>query len=72
MKEFQCCTRCILDTTVSDIWFDSAGVCKYCNINDEMEKTHPLGKEGQEKLELIIQKDIQVIAGSTISPGQVP
>ena len=56
MQEFQRCTRCILDTSVSDIWFDSSGVCKYCNINDEMEKKHPLGKEGQEKLELIIQK----------------
>jgi len=56
MQEFQRCTRCILDTTVSDIWFDSAGVCKYCNIHDEMEKRHPLGIEGQEKLELILKK----------------
>jgi len=50
------CTRCILDTTVSDIWFDSKGVCKYCYIHDNIGETHPLGIEGQEKLELIIKK----------------
>jgi N-acetyl sugar amidotransferase len=56
MQEFQCCTRCILDTTVSHIWFDSEGVCQYCYIHDEMEKTHPLGIEGEEILGLIIKK----------------
>lgn len=56
MKEFQRCTRCILDTTVSDIWFDGEGVCKYCHLHDELEKMHPLGKKGKAKFELIIKK----------------
>jgi len=37
------CKRCILDTTVQDIWFDDKGECKYCQIHNELEKTHPLG-----------------------------
>jgi len=50
------CTRCILDTTVSDIWFDDKGECKYCKINDEMEKDHPLGPESDRKLKEIIEQ----------------
>ncbi|WP_128548313.1 N-acetyl sugar amidotransferase [Larkinella soli] len=36
------CSRCVLDTTVSDIWFDEKGVCKYCHIHDEMDRRHPV------------------------------
>jgi N-acetyl sugar amidotransferase len=39
------CTRCVLDTSVEDIWFDVNGECKYCYIHDEMEKTHKPGIE---------------------------
>jgi len=42
MQENKICSRCILDSTVGDIWFDEEGVCKYCHIHDEMEKAHPL------------------------------
>lgn len=41
--ENKTCTRCILDVTVNDIWFDEQGECKYCKIHDELEKAHPLG-----------------------------
>ena len=50
------CTRCILDTTVADIWFDDKGECKYCKINDEMEKDHPLGPESAIKLKEIVEQ----------------
>jgi N-acetyl sugar amidotransferase len=50
------CTRCILDTTVTDIWFDEKGECKYCKIHDEMEKDHPLGHETTEKLKEVVEK----------------
>jgi N-acetyl sugar amidotransferase len=43
MQDIRICTRCILDSTVEDIWFDESGVCKYCHIHDEMEMSHPLG-----------------------------
>lgn len=50
------CTRCILDTTVGDIWFDEKGECKYCIINDEMEKMHPLDSVSEERLQTIVSK----------------
>lgn len=45
------CTRCVLDNTVADIWYDASGECKYCKIHDELEKRHPLGDEMQRYLE---------------------
>ena len=55
-RPFQRCTRCIMDTTVEDIWFDEKGVCKYCYIHDEMEKEYPEGEESRKKLMTIIEK----------------
>ena len=55
-KSFQRCTRCIFDTTVSDIVFDSKGECQYCKIHDEMERLHPLGDLGEERLKNSIEK----------------
>lgn len=51
MPDFNTCTRCIMDKTVSDIWFDENGICKYCYIHNEMDKAHPLGKKGEAQLE---------------------
>lgn len=48
------CSRCIMDYTVQDIWYNDEGVCKYCLIHDELEKQHPLGKEGEKRLESIV------------------
>ncbi|HEY3249940.1 MAG TPA: N-acetyl sugar amidotransferase [Ignavibacteria bacterium] len=50
------CKRCVLDETVMDIWFDENGICKYCHINDEMEKRHPLGEAGEKHLSELISK----------------
>lgn len=50
------CSRCILDTTVADIWFDKLGECKYCKIHDELEKLHPLGPGLEEELKQMVQK----------------
>ncbi|MFC5412552.1 N-acetyl sugar amidotransferase [Larkinella bovis] len=55
IDEHQRCSRCVLDTTVSDIWFDAAGVCKYCYIHDEMERLHPL-ENMEEALGKIVKK----------------
>ena len=54
MKE-QVCSRCVMDTTVPDIWFDESGECKYCKIHDEMEHLHPLNG-GEERLKTIIER----------------
>ena len=29
-KSYQVCTRCVMDTSASDISFDEHGVCSYC------------------------------------------
>ena len=50
------CSRCILDTTVTDIWFDESGECKYCKIHDELEKAHPLGEGLRQELDATIAK----------------
>ena len=47
------CKRCVLDTTVHDISFDSNGECTYCEIHNELEKTHPLS-DGGTKIQQII------------------
>ena len=49
------CKRCVMDTTVPDIWFDGNGECKYCHIHDEMEHLHPLSVDGS-KLASIINR----------------
>jgi N-acetyl sugar amidotransferase len=50
------CSRCILDDTIKDIWFDTNGICKYCYIHEEMEKEHSLKNGGNKKIENIISK----------------
>jgi N-acetyl sugar amidotransferase len=50
------CSRCILDTTVSDIWFDEKGICKYCKIHDEMDLAHSLDDSSGEKINELISK----------------
>jgi len=54
--ENKICSRCILDTTVTDIWFDEAGECKYCKIHDELEKAHPLGPQLEVELKQMVEK----------------
>lgn len=44
------CTRCVYDETVPRIAFDEHGVCNYCKLHDDLEKTYPTGDEGRKKL----------------------
>lgn len=50
------CSRCILDTTVKDIWFDDEGHCKYCAIHDEMEQLNPLATKSNKRLLNIVNR----------------
>ena len=56
MNKNKICSRCILDNTVNDIWYDKNGECKYCKIHDEMEKVHPLDSLCNERLHSILGK----------------
>lgn len=50
------CSRCVLDTTVADIWYDDNGKCKYCKIHDELEVRHPIGEMGNKSIKNIVEK----------------
>ena len=54
--ESKICSRCILDITVDDIWFDDSGECKYCKIHDELENAHPMGPDLDKELEAMVHK----------------
>ena len=56
MNRSTICEKCVLDTTVPEIIFDSEGICNYCKINDEIMKQYPAGSAGKNKLDKIIQK----------------
>jgi N-acetyl sugar amidotransferase len=61
MSEYIRCSRCVLDSTVKDIWFDQNNECKYCKIHDELETAHPLDNNSDASLSRLIKKII--IAG---------
>jgi N-acetyl sugar amidotransferase len=48
---YQCCTRCIMDTTVPGIRFDSRGECNFCALHDKLDQTFPLGEAGRQKVQ---------------------
>ncbi len=50
------CSKCILDTTIEEIEFDSNGVCNYCHTHEMMEKKFPLGQEGDATVNKIVAK----------------
>lgn len=55
MEKLARCSRCLLDTTVDDISFDSEGVCNYCHSYDEVIKTVPTGDAAKDKLQELVQ-----------------
>ena len=52
----QVCNRCVQDTTVPGISFDSSGVCNFCHLHDKMEQQFPNGNKGREILHSIFKK----------------
>lgn len=54
---YQVCTRCIMDTTDSEIEFDENGVCNHCRQYDRLVKTHVfMGEEGERKLAELVER----------------
>ena len=52
-REYQICTRCIMDTSIPEIRFDEQGVCQFCHIHDILESKYPLDEnQGQRRNEL--------------------
>lgn len=56
-KDYQICSRCIMDTSDPDIFFDSNGICNHCHFYDQQEKAHVLkGRAGQKKIDEYVSK----------------
>lgn len=56
-KDYQICTRCVMDTSDKDINFDENGVCNHCRSYEEKLKKYVLtGKEAEKKLWEIAEK----------------
>lgn len=56
-REYQICTRCVMDTSDPDIRFDAQGVCNHCHARDELIARHVLsGEEGRRKLEQVVEE----------------
>lgn len=56
-KKYQVCTRCVMDTTDSEIIFDEKGVCNHCHEFDEVTSKCWFPNEvGKQKLDSIFSK----------------
>ena len=56
-REYQICTRCVMDTTDADITFDEKGVCNHCrNYAVSVKKGVFTGKEAEQRLKAIVKK----------------
>jgi len=56
-KEYQMCSRCVMDTTDPEIVFDDKGVCNHCHEFDEVtSKRWFPNDEGKQKLDVIFNK----------------
>ena len=54
---YRMCTRCVMDTTDSDIQFNQDGVCNHCRRYDEVAKERLfLDEAGQEKLKTLVDE----------------
>lgn len=57
MKEYQICTRCIMDTSDPDITFDENGVCNHCHDYDWMVEHYGYkGAESDKQLKALVTK----------------
>ena len=50
------CTRCIYDVETPSIKFDDQGVCNYCKASEDLNQQYPTGREGQLKLDQIVDE----------------
>ncbi|WP_339695200.1 N-acetyl sugar amidotransferase [uncultured Roseivirga sp.] len=57
MSEFKTCTRCVMDTTDSQITFDEQGVCDHCRTFDsDIKPNWDTGQKGWNDLQLIVDR----------------
>jgi N-acetyl sugar amidotransferase len=56
MSNYQQCIKCIIDTSVPGVTFDSQGECNFCKLHTKMEKQYPLGEEGKKIIDKYISQ----------------
>ena len=57
MSEIRICTRCVMDTTATEITFDDKGICNFCDTYDKVTtKDLYADKGGKERLDNLIQQ----------------
>lgn len=56
INEKKVCNRCILDSTIPEIIFDSNGICNYCELHERLCYAFPLGVEGKNYLNKLVEK----------------
>ena len=55
-KKLKLCTRCIYDESVAGISFDEEGVCNYCRVMEDFQRTYKTGTdEGEQLLQQLIE-----------------
>ena len=57
------CSRCVMDESVPDIWFDDAGECNYCKMHDRLSADNPNDERGVRTLNTIVQQTRSVGEG---------
>jgi len=56
-KDYRICSRCIMDTTDADIFFDEEGVCNHCHQHDRAyADLVPKGLEAEKQLSTLINR----------------
>lgn len=55
-RNIQSCSRCLYDADTPHISFNEAGVCNYCEKDDEMRAQFPGGKKGEEEFAKIVDE----------------
>ncbi len=56
MIENKICTRCVSDTTMSEIEFDEKEVCNFCKLHDRFVEMYPLGEEGEKRINQLVDQ----------------
>lgn len=57
LREYQICTRCIMDTSDPDITFDEKGICSHCHrYDEELPKRVFKGTEAENKLNNLLSQ----------------
>jgi len=55
-REYQICTKCVMDTSDPDIHFNENGVCNHCILYEKKMSAFLTGKERDTQLEALINK----------------